>query len=230
MRWLVPGLALAVSLVLSSDALAASRGTPAEISRALNAHKKDPSNPMHLTDLGSQFALRASEAGAPSDIEDARKYLRQSLKMDAKNAETVAWLGVLRCIEAKVRQSKGFVREGLSQLDHATEMAPSDLRVRMLRGSVGVEVPREFNRLDGGIADLETVRAAHESDPHALAALRIDPAEVFLKIGKGYRAKGNMEGAKQMWSRAAEAPSGRERESAMRLLTKYFPGTRAAGR
>lgn len=224
MRWLLPGLALAVTLVPLSDALAASRGTPAEISRALNAHTKDPSNPALLTDLGSQFALRASEEGAPSDIEDARKYLRQSLKMDPKSAETVAWLGVLRCIEAKVRQSKGFVRDGLSQLDHAIEMAPEDLRVRMLRGSVGVEVPREFGRLDAGLADLELVRAAHEADPHTLTPLRIDPAEVYLKIGKGYRAKGNMEGAKQMWTRAAAAPSGRERDSAMRLLAKYFPG------
>lgn len=225
MRWFSPALAAALCLV-SVEAQAATRGSAAEISRALNAHKKDPANAVILTDLGSQFALRASEQGYPTDVEDARKYLRQSLKMDPRNAQTVAWLGALRCIEAKVRQSKGFVKEGLSQLDHAVEMNPEDIVVRLVRGSVGIEVPREFGRLDTGLADLEIVRAAFERDPTVLTSRRVDPAEVFLKLGKGYRAKGNIDGAKQMWGKAAEAPPGKERDTALKLLAKYAPARR----
>jgi hypothetical protein len=230
MRCPVVVVALILSLALLPPALhAGTRGSAAEIARALAALRKDPGNPKLLTDAGSQFALRASEQGFPTDVEDSRKYLRQSLKMDPQNSHTVAWLGALRCIEAKVRQSKGFVKEGLGQLDHAVDMSPEDVLVRMVRGSVSVEVPREFNRVDGGVTDLEFVKAAYERDAHALAAYRIDPGEVFLKLGKGYRAKGNIEGARQMWTRAAGGPASRDRESAQRLLAKYGGPAKAPG-
>lgn len=222
MRWSLAHVAVLVSMALIGPGVqAATRGSPAEISRALAALKRDPGNPRLLTDAGSQFALRASEQGFPTDVEDARNYLRQAAKMDPHNAQTVAWMGALRCIEAKVRQAKGYVREGLSQLDRAVEMAPDDLVVRMVRGSVGVEVPREYNKVDAGLADLDLVRAAHDQDPHALAALRIEATEVYLKLGKGYRARGQIEQARAMWTRASEGPPGKDRETATRLLTKY---------
>lgn len=222
MRWSLAAVPVLLSVALIAPGVhAGNRGSPAELARSLAALKKDPGNPRLLTDAGSQFALRASEQGFPTDVEDARNYLRQAVKMDPRNAQTVAWLGALRCIEAKVRQAKGFVREGLTQLDRAVDMAPGDLVVRMVRGSVAVEVPREYSKVDVGLSDLELVRAAHEKDPHALAAQRIDAAEVFLKLGKGYRAKGNIEQARAMWIRASEGPPGKDRETANRLLAKY---------
>lgn len=226
MRWTPFALAVAALCLVTVGASAATRGSAAEISRALIAHKRDPGNSGVLTDLGSQFALRASEQGFPTDVQDARTYLRQSLSLDPRNAQTVAWLGALRCIEAKVRQSKGLVKDGLSQLDHAVEMNPEDLVVRLVRGSVCVEVPRDFGRMDTGIADLEIVRAAYERDATVLTSRRIDPAELFLKLGKGYRAKGNMDGAKHMWGKAAEAPPSKERDAALKLLAKYAPEKR----
>ena len=65
------------------------------------------------------------------------------------------------------------------------------------------------------------MRAAHEKDPHVLLIEHIEPAEVYLKLGKAYRAKGNMELARQMWTRASSGAPGRERETATRLLAKY---------
>lgn len=221
MRWPVVIPALMLALVTAPGMHAATRGSPAEISRALASLKRDPGNAKLLTDAGSQFALRASEQGFPTDVEDARRYLLQAIKMEPSNAQTVAWMGALRCIEAKVRQSKGFVSQGLSQLDHAVEMDGNDLVVRMVRGSVSVEVPREYNKVDQGLTDLEMVRAAHEKDPHALVSLRIEPAEVYLKLGKAYRAKGDIETARSMWTRASSGPPGKERETATRLLAKY---------
>lgn len=225
MRWF-PCLVLAALMLTPIATEAATRGSAAEISRALNAHKRDPGNAAALTDLGSQFALRASEQGFPTDVEDARNYLRMSLKMDPKNAQTVAWLGALRCIEAKVRQSRGYVKDGLNQLDHAVGMAPDDIVVRLVRGSVSIEVPRDFGRLDTGLADLEIVLAAYERDPSVLGSRRIDATELFLKLGKGYRAKGNMDQAKQMWGKAAEGHPGKERDTALKLLAKYSPAKR----
>jgi tetratricopeptide (TPR) repeat protein len=225
MRWF-SCLVLAALIISPIAAHSATRGSAAEISRALNAHKRDPGNAVALTDLGSQFALRASEQGFPTDVEDARNYLRMSLKMDPNNAQTVAWLGALRCIEAKVRQTKGYVKDGLNQLDHAVEMSPDDIVVRLVRGSVAIEVPRDFGRLDTGIADLEIVLAAYEREPAVLSSRRIDATELFLKLGKGYRAKGNMENAKQMWGKAAEGHPGKERDAAIKLLAKYAPAKR----
>ena len=222
MRRANPVVPVLLSLALMAPVVqAAPRGSPPEISRALGALAKEPGNPRLLTDAGSQFALRASDQGYPSDIEDARKYLRQAAKMDPKSAQTVAWMGCLRCIEAKVRQSKGYVREGLSQMDRAVEMDPNDLLVRLVRGSVEVEVPKEFSRNDQGITDLEVLKTAHDRDPQTLSQLRIDPTEVYLKLGKGYRAKGNMDMARAMWVRAAEGPPGKDRETANRLLEKF---------
>lgn len=221
MRWPVAIPLLMLALSTAPGMHAATRGSPAEISRALAALRREPANPRVLTDAGSQFALRASEQGFPTDVEDARRYLLQAAKMEPANAQTVAWLGALRCIEAKVRQSKGFVSQGLGQLDHAVQMDGNDLVVRMVRGSVSVEVPREYNKVDQGLADLEMVRAAHEKDPHALVALRIEPADMYLKLGKAYRAKGDMATARAMWTHASSGPPGKERETATRLLAKY---------
>jgi hypothetical protein len=213
---------LASALILPGGLQAGSRGTDIEISRLLGKLRKEPTSAKLLTDLGAQFAMRASEQGYPSDVVDARQYLRQAQQIDPGNPVTAGWLGVLRCVEAKIRGSRGFVREGLSQLDAAVARAPDNLVLRMLRGSVDLEVPREFGRLEQGIAEMELLKGADEADRARLASVGLDRAEVFLKLGKGYRARGDMPGAQRMWQKVvAEGPPGRERETALRLLQKY---------
>jgi hypothetical protein len=97
-----------------------------------------------------------------------------------------------------------------------------------MRGSAGLEVPREFDRLDQGVSDLEMVSKAHDANPALLKSLDLEPAEVHLKLGNGYRAKGKLSEAMVLWKRAAaESPRSKEGESASRLLRKF--GDRARG-
>jgi tetratricopeptide (TPR) repeat protein len=204
--------------ILTSCAFGSSGGTEVEISRQLSRVRREPRNPRALIDLGAQFAIRASEQGYPSDVEDSRKYLRQGLAIDPQNALGTAWLGALRCIEAKIRGSKSFVHDGLRQLDQGVAMDSGNPRLRLLRGSVNLELPREYNRTSQALTDLLAVN----SDPGAARAASLDMAEVHLKLGKAYRANGNMAQAQAMWRQVvAEAPSSREAASANKLLAKY---------
>jgi tetratricopeptide (TPR) repeat protein len=210
-------LTLAGTLI-SCCAFAKSGGTEVEISRQLSRVRREPGNPRALIDLGAQFAIRASEQGYPSDVEDARKYLHQGLSIEPQNALGKAWLGALRCIEAKIRGSKAFVRDGLRQLDQGVAMDSGNPRLRLLRGSVNLELPREYNRTSQALEDLLEVN----SNPAAARAASLDMAEVHLKLGKAYRANGNMAQAQEMWRQVvAESPHSTEAAAANKLLQKY---------
>ena len=193
----------------------ASGGAEVELSRRLSQVRREPQNVRALIGLGAQYAIRASERGFPSDIEDARKYIRQALAIEPNSALGEAWLGAVRCIEAKVRASRSYANEGLLQIDHGVSMDPTNPLLKMLRGSVDVDLPREFNRLDQGLADLESVAA----DPVAARAADVDMGILHLKLAKGYRAKGDLLRAQQMWHQViAESPQSFEADSARRLL------------
>jgi len=221
--WTCSGmLTLAGIFVLVLAAEAASRTNEEEISRLLSRLRREPKSATVLRELGGRYAIRASEEGYPTDIEDSRKYLDAAEKIEPKSPKLFAWKGILRLVEAKIRGVKGYVNEGLRLLDRAVGMEPDSLVLRMLRGSADLEVPREFGRLAEGIADLEMIEAAHRKDPAALPRLELDPAEVHLKLGNGYRGKGDLERSISYWRQVvSESPSSKESDSARRLLRKH---------
>ena len=206
---------LALAGLMIAAPVLASGGAEVELSRRLAALHRDPRSVRALTDVGAGFAFRASERGFPSDVDDARKYVTEALAIEPNNAVAQGWLGAIRLVEAKIRGSKGAANEGLRMLDRAYSREPGNPLLMMLRGSVDVELPRDFNRLEEGVATLEKLTA----DPAAARAARVDMAVAYMKLAKGYRAKGDITRARQLWQKVvSEDPRSAEADSAKGLL------------
>ena len=123
--------------------------------------------------------------------EEARKVLKEAIKIDESNAEAYKWLVLtLREIFAKgydekIYENADYLRnlafEAYRALDKAVSLAPEDGEIRLLRGIAGVEMPFFVQKLDQGIDDLNRVLRSDVSDS--------TKAEALHWLGKAYQKK-----------------------------------------
>ena len=144
----------------------------------------EPDNFALLVELGK------THFGA-KQYEEARKVLKEAIKIDESNAEAYKWLVLtLREIAAKgydekIYENADYQRdlafEVYRALDKAVRLAPEDGEIRLLRGIVGVEMPFFVHKLEQGIDDLNRVLQSDVSDS--------TKAEVLHWLGKAYQKK-----------------------------------------
>jgi len=123
--------------------------------------------------------------------EEARKVLKEAIKIDESNAEAYKWLVLtLREIFAKgydekIYENADYLRnlafEAYRALDKAVSLAPENGEIRLLRGIAGVEMPFFVHKLDQGIDDLNRVLGSDVSDS--------TKAEALHWLGKAYQKK-----------------------------------------
>jgi tetratricopeptide (TPR) repeat protein len=184
--------------------------------------QREPTNVKVLLELGKQYTRKFDESRHQLDAAKAEDYLRRALKIDGANAEIIARYGVILCVQAREKNSKDLARDGLKELDRAVAGAPDNPVPRSLRGFVGVECPSEFNRLDQALNDLSSVEELLRKDPGLPTRYDLNVPQVYVKLGKCYRAKGNLANARKFWQIAVTtAPTSREGQTAARLLKKY---------
>ena len=146
--------------------------------------QREPDNSALLVELGkTHFDAK--------QYEEARKVLKEAIKIDESNAEAYKWLVLtLREIAAKgydekiyenVDYRRNFAFEVYRALDKAVRLAPEDGEIRLLRGIVGVEMPFFVHKLEQGIDDLNRVLQSDVSDS--------TKAEVLHWLGKAYQKK-----------------------------------------
>jgi len=144
----------------------------------------EPDNSALLVELGkTHFDAK--------QYEEARKVLKEAIKIDESNAEAYKWLVLtLREIAAKgydekiyenVDYRRNFAFEVYRALDKAVRLAPEDGEIRLLRGITGVEMPFFVHKLEQGIDDLNRVLRSDVSDS--------TKAEVLHWLGKAYEKK-----------------------------------------
>jgi len=146
--------------------------------------QREPDNSALLVELGkTHFDAK--------QYEEARKVLKEAIKIDESNAEAYKWLVLtLREIAAKgydekiyenVDYRRNFAFEVYRALDKAVRLAPEDGEIRLLRGITGVEMPFFVHKLEQGIDDLNRVLRSDVSDS--------TKAEVLHWLGKAYEKK-----------------------------------------
>jgi len=144
----------------------------------------EPDNSALLVELGkTHFDAK--------QYEEARKVLKEAIKIDESNAEAYKWLVLtLREIVAKgydekiyenVDYQRDLAFEVYRALDKAVRLAPEDGEIRLLRGITGVEMPFFVHKLEQGIDDLNRVLRSDVSDS--------TKAEVLHWLGKAYEKK-----------------------------------------
>lgn len=210
------GLALGVALAASGQARAQ------DLYALEGRAQREPNNIKVLLELGKQYTRRYDESKHQPDATKAEAYLKRAMQADGSNMDVIARYGLIVCIQAREKNSKDLARSGLKELDRAVAGASDNPVPRSLRGFVGVECPSEFNRLDQAMADLIAVEELLRKDPGIPGRYDLNVPQVYVKLGKCYRAKGNIADARKFWQIAVStAPTSREGQTAARLLKKY---------
>ncbi|MBI4862717.1 MAG: hypothetical protein HY815_21020 [Candidatus Riflebacteria bacterium] len=216
------GLVVVLVLLGGRPVLADLRGSEERIDRYLTLYYKNQRDPKVVTELGANYAVKYADTGTDQDMNLAKKYLNEAAKLDPNGAAALAWLGLVQCLEARNGVSLEAAQRGLDRLDWALNREPDNLDLRVLRATVGLEAPREFNRIDQAIADLEYVGKRLRENPALSRQVEIDPSEVHHKLGLGFRAKGDIVKARQAWEAAVKSgPETLDGKKAAKLLKKH---------
>ena len=123
--------------------------------------------------------------------EEARKVLKEAIKIDSSNVEAHRWLVfTLREMVTKgydektyenTRYRRNLVKEGYKALDKAIRLAPEDGELRLMRGIDGVKVPFFARRLNQAMDDLNMVLRSDVS--------KSTKAEAYYWLGQAYQKK-----------------------------------------
>lgn len=183
---------------------------------------REPNNIQVMLQAGRIFTRRYDENKRADDLSKAQLYLEKATKIDPKNNEAKSRYAVSKALQARDRNDKALAKQVLRELDESVAAEPSNPLLKALRGFVEVEVPGDFNRMDQGLADLEAVDKALKADPSIKEKYNLDLSKVYFKLGKAYRAKGNLPEAKRAWEASAAAdPNSRDGQGSKKQLQKF---------
>lgn len=191
-----------VALLLAAGPIAEREAVIARIEAQL---AQKPGDPRLLLKLARQYVHLADETVRTETFELARRHLTGAEQAGA-GVEVRAWRGVLRCIEAKYgsgASARTMAQQGLAQLDASVEEEPANLKLRLMRASVALRVPREWKRVPQAKEDLLTADLAVRRDPEKLHRFDLDEAELYFKLGQAHFALGELDEARKSWARAA---------------------------
>lgn len=206
-----------LALLLAAGPIAEREALIARIETQLAAM---PGDPRLLLKLARQYVYLADETVRAETFELARRHLTEAERAGA-GVEVRAWRGVLRCIEAKYgsgASARTMAQQGLAQLDASVEEEPANLKLRLMRASVALRVPREWKRLPQVREDLLTAELAVRRDPEKLQRFELDEAELYFKLGQAQFALGDVDEARKSWSHAARGAASRYAREAQRAL------------
>lgn len=220
--------ALLLVILLGVTATAMNAGAAGErvarierLRQLLSTHAGDP---RVLLRLGSEYVFLADETERHDTVEEARRILNRASEAGA-GPEARAWMGLLRCVEAKYGSgatARALAQDGLHELDAAVELEPENLKFRLMRASVCLRVPREWKRLEQAKDDLLVTELSIRRDPARIGHFDLDAAEVYFKLGQAHLGNGEMTEARTAWQRAQKAvPTSRYAREAERLLRRH---------
>ena len=186
--------------------------------------EKNPSEPRLLLKLATQYVHLADETERQETADQARQLLTQAEKAGA-GPETRAWMGLLRCIEAKYGSgvtARTLAQDGLHMLDEAVEADAANLKFRVMRASVSLRVPREWKRLEQAKDDLLVAELAIRRDPRRIHQYDIDAAELYFKLGQAHLGTGELTEARAAWQLAVkQVPATKYAREAERFLKRH---------
>lgn len=146
--------------------------------------KQEPDNPTTLFQLGKAYV-------DIKDFENAERVLKKSIAQDSTNIEAyklliraigeIADKGYDEKIYGDTDYRSNLAFEIVNLTDKAVKIAPNDLELRVMRGSIGVMMPFFVGKLDQAMQDLELVTKSN-----ALNELK---AEALYWLGMGYQKK-----------------------------------------
>src|ERR1700723_1078160 len=149
----------------------------------------------------------AGLAGDTASLQKGMTICEQILASDPKQPEALVWHGTGLVPESRAAFQKGdqqngaaLWQRGLDEMDQAEAMAPNDLGVRIVRGSVlliaSQYLPEEASHplIDKGLSDYEKAYSVQGPDlshlgTHKSGELMIGMADAYARLGEEDKAK-----------------------------------------
>jgi tetratricopeptide (TPR) repeat protein len=149
----------------------------------------------------------AGLAGDAASLQKGMKICEDILANDPKQPEALVWHGTGLVSESREAYQKGdqqkgaeLWQRGLDEMDQAEAMAPNDLGVRIVRGSVLLiatqYLPEEASRplIEKGLSDYEKAYSVQGPDlsrlgTHKSGELMIGMADAYARLGQQDKAQ-----------------------------------------
>jgi len=126
---------------------------------AKQAIKANPKNAEELKVAGILMHQMNRKDANPEYVELAEKYLKDALKLNPSDFETMAWLGSVITMKAMFESDPGkqtlFVKMGSKKMDKAIKKAPDNKVVRLTRANNSIELPAFLKRTRFAVEDFE---------------------------------------------------------------------------
>ena len=154
----------------------------------------------------------AGLAGDHASLEKGMNICEKILAGDPKQPEALVWHGTGLITESREAFQKGdqktgaeLWQRGLDEMDQASELAPNDLGVRIVRGAVlliaSQYLPQDAARplIEKGLSDYEKAYAVQGPDLSHLGTHK--SGELMIGLADGYARLGQTEEAQQWFDR-----------------------------
>ncbi len=158
-------IGLGLSVVLCASAMAENviylSGDAAKqrLEVAQQAIKADPNNVKELKNAGILMHQMNRKDANAEYVELAEKYLKDALKLNPSDFETMAWLGSVITMKAMFESDPGkqtlFVKMGSKKMDKAIKKDPENKVVRLTRANNSMELPPFLKRTRFAVEDFE---------------------------------------------------------------------------
>ena len=136
--------------------------------------KSNPNDVTVLMDLGRSYYDMAS-AGDNDSIEKGMRCFDRLLQLDSTNAIALAYRGGmwrLRALDSWWPPTKlKYLKRGNDELDHAVDLAPTDMTVRLIRGINELNLPEAVGRVKISLEDF-IVLLGHPNFPEQSKELK----------------------------------------------------------
>ncbi len=164
---------------------------PAYVAMLEDATKTEPESADLWYAMGVAYLAQGARAmmpgGNPPDAMSALQKgpaaLRRALQINPDHAEALAQQGAIQAMMATFMQAPAMAAKGVAAMNHATELAPSSTRVRLLRAFTGLNLPDTLRNHAAEAEDLDfLIQAADGSRPGDY--VRIMRGDLYFETGK----------------------------------------------
>jgi hypothetical protein len=165
-----------------------------------------PAKPVRFDEQVRQDFFDGARGDAPA-LARAIKACDDALAVNPRNAEALVWHGAAVVVQSSQKFRAGdrtaglaLYQTGMAEMDHAVELAPNDVGVRIPRGaavlaaSQFVPEPEKSRLLKRGVSDYETTLAAQQTyfaklTLHAREQLLYGLTDAYATLGETDKAR-----------------------------------------
>ena len=186
------------------------RALAQDSTRALEQRlKSNPNDVAVLMELGRMYYDMAS-AGKNDAIEKGVRCFDRLLQLDSTNAIALAYRGSmwrLRGLDSWWPPTKlNCLNRGTAELDHAVDLAPMDMMVRLIRGINELNLPESIGRVPVALEDF-IVLLRHPDFPEQTRELK---AVIYFYGGISHKRADDYSGARVLFKKAISILPGSE--------------------